>query len=256
MEEKKQMHIQLGRDQGAKYAFVPGNPDRCTRIADQMDNARFLVQHREFTSFEGYLDGEKVLVVSTGIGGPSSAICMEELHKIGVDTFVRIGTCASLSPKVRRGDVVIPNGIVRMEGTSLHYLPMEFPAVPTYELMKHLEAAAIAKGFDPKIGVNITKDSFYTQTEPETKPVAYDLINRWGAYVKGGAESTSMESATLFIVAASLGVRVATVLVSATEGDGSRGEGTYPIDIEHRAIEVGVEGMRRIIGADRAKSKP
>ena len=254
MDTQKLMHIQLGPEDGAKYAFVPGNPDRCKRIAERLDDARFVVQHREFTTYEGYLEGQKVLVVSTGIGGPSAAICMEELRKIGVDTFVRIGTCASLSPVVSRGDVVIPNGIVRMEGTGLHYLPMEFPAVPDYQLIKHLEAGSLDAGYEPKIGVNITKDSFYTQTEPETKPVAYDLINRWNSYIKGGAQSTSMESATLFIVAASLGVSAATVLVSATDAEGGRGAGEYPIDIEARAIEVGVAGMRRIITADSQQS--
>ena len=255
MSETKQMHIHLTSEQSAKYCFTPGSPERVKRIAEFLDNAKFLAQHREYTSYEGYIDGEKVLVCSTGIGGPSAAIAMEELHKIGVDTFIRIGTCASTSTKVSKGDVVIPNGVVRMEGTSTHYLPIEFPAVPTYELVKHLEQAAITKGFNPKIGVNITKDSFYTQTEPETKPVGYDLINRWNAYLKGGAESTSMESATLFTVAASLGIRVATVLVSATDVGTTNRTNKYPIDIEGRAIEVGIEGMRTLIKSDREKQK-
>ncbi|XMB67263.1 nucleoside phosphorylase [Mycoplasmatota bacterium zrk1] len=251
MDNKKQMHIALSEEDSAKYAFVPGNPDRCVRIAKFLDNHKLLAQHREYTTYEGYLDGEKVLVVSTGIGGPSAAICMEELKKIGVDTFIRIGTCASTSTLVEKGDVVIPNGVVRMEGTGSHYLPMEFPAVPTYELVKHLESGAKSLGYDPKIGVNITKDSFYTQTEPETKPIGYDLINRWNSYLMGGAQSTSMESATLFLVAASLNVRVATVLVSATDvGTTNRNSG-YPIDVEKRAIEVGIEGMRNIIKADK-----
>ena len=252
-EEKKQMHIHLTSENKAKYVFVPGSPERCKRIAEHMDDSRFVAQHREYTTYEGYLEGEKVLVCSTGIGGPSAAIAMEELYKIGVDTFIRIGTCASTSTKVSKGDVVIPNGIVRMEGTGTHYLPIEFPAVPTYSLMRHLEDAAISKGFEPKIGVNITKDSFYTQTEPESKPVAYDLINRWNAYVAGGAESTSMESATLFTVAASLGARVATVLVSATDINTTNRTSGYPIDVEGRAIEVGIEGMRNVIKADKQK---
>ncbi len=250
-EEKQQMHIHLSKENTAKYAFTPGSPERVKRIAEHLDNPKFIAQHREFTTYEGYLEGEKVLICSTGIGGPSAAIAMEELVKIGVDTFIRIGTCASTSTKVSKGDVVIPNGIVRMEGTGTHYLPIEFPAVPTYELVKHLESASYTKGFTPKIGVNITKDSFYTQTEPETKPVGYDLINRWNAYLKGGAESTSMESATLFTVAASLGVRVATVLVSATDVGTTNRTSGYPIDVEGRAIEVGVEGMRNVIKADK-----
>ncbi len=250
-EEKKQMHIHLSSKDKAKYVFVPGSPDRCEKIAKHLDNAKFIAQHREYTTYEGYLEGEKVLVCSTGIGGPSAAIAMEELHKIGVDTFIRIGTCASTSTNVEKGDVVIPNGVVRMEGTGTHYLPIEFPAVPTYSIVRHLEEAAITKGFEPKIGVNITKDSFYTQTEPETKPVGYDLINRWNAYIAGGAESTSMESATLFTVGASLGVRVATVLVSATDVGTTNRTSGYPIDVEGRVIEVGIEGMRNVIKADK-----
>jgi uridine phosphorylase len=255
MEEQKQMHIRLGASQGAKYAIVPGSPDRVVRIAKFLDNAKKLEQNREYVSYEGYIEGEKVLVVSTGIGGPSAAIAMEELHKIGVDTFIRIGTCASLSKNVNKGDVVIPNGVVRMEGTSLHYLPLEFPAVPTYELVRHLEDASNSLGFDPKIGVNITKDSFYTQTEPETKPVAYELINKWNAYVQGGAETTSMESATLFIAGAALGVRIATILVSATSLDTTKRQNLYSLDIEKRAIEVGVAGMRNTIKKDKEKLK-
>ncbi len=246
------MHIGLGRDNSAKYALLPGNPDRCSKIAEHLDRQKKITQNREHTSFEGYLEGEKVLVVSTGMGGPSSSICLEELVKIGADTFIRIGSCASTSKQVCLGDVVIPNGIVRMEGTGLHYLPMEFPAVPNFEIIGHLEKAAVKLGYDPKIGVSIAKDSFYTQIEPDTKPVGYELVNRWNAYVKGGAESTSMESAALFIVAASLGVRAATVLVSATSLDTSltTDRKKTPVDIESRVIKVGIEGLRNLIKSD------
>lgn len=249
MNDTKMLHIALDKSNSAKYALLPGNPDRCIKIAEHLERYKKIAQNREHTSYEGYLEDEKVLVVSTGMGGPSSAICMEELVKIGVDNFIRIGSCASTSAKVKRGDIVLPNGIVRMEGTGLHYLPMEFPAVPSYELLGHLEQGALKLGYEPKIGVNITKDSFYTQIEPESKPVGYELINRWNAYVKGGAQSTSMESATLFLVAASLGVRAATVLVSATSSENSSTteRDNKLVDVESRAIEVGIEGLRNLI---------
>ncbi len=254
MNNSRMMHIALGKDDTAKYALLPGNPDRCIKIAQHLDRYRKITQNREHTSYEGYLENEKILVVSTGMGGPSSAICMEELVKIGVDTFIRIGTCASTAPAVVRGDVVIPNGIVRMEGTGLHYLPMEFPAVPDYYLLKHLEDGALKLNLKPKIGINITKDSFYTEINPEDKPIGYELVNKWNAYIKGGAQSTSMESATLFLVAASLGVRAATVLVSATSVETTKAntEG-YPGDVEERAIKVGIEGMRNVVLADRKR---
>ncbi len=249
---EKLLHLNLTKENGAKYAIVPGSPDRCEKIAVHLDNYKKIAQNREFTTFEGYLEGEKVLVVSTGIGGPSAAICMEELATIGVDTFIRIGTCASTSKKVNKGDVVIPTGVVRMEGTSLHYLPMEFPAIPDYDLVRQLENASNYLGYKPVTGVNITKDSFFTQTSPETKPIGPELINKWNSYVRGGASSTSMESATLFIVAASLGVRAATVLVSATSMETSKANNEgYPHGVEFKAIEVGVEGMRNIIKNDK-----
>ena len=179
MKSEKMLHTALNRDNTAKYAIVPGNPDRCLKIAEHLDKYKKLAQNREHTSYEGYLEGEKILVTSTGMGGPSAAICMEELVSIGVDTFIRVGTGASTSDDVDRGDVVIPNGAVRMEGTGLHYLPIEFPAVPDFELIKHLESAAVRCGFVPKIGVTITKDSFFTEKNPQDKPIGYELINKW-----------------------------------------------------------------------------
>lgn len=255
MSEQKQMHIYLTKEQGAKYVFVPGSPERAGRIAKHFDNYKLIAQNREFTTYEGYLEGERVLVTSTGIGGPSAAICMEELHKVGADTFIRIGTCASLSQKVKYGDIVIPNGVIKMEGTSSHYVPVEFPAVPNYELVKHLETASNTLGYEPKIGVNITKASFYTQTEAELKPVGVELQNRWNSYIRGGAETTSMEEATLFSVASALGIRCASVLVSCTDADNSKKTNHYSLDIEAEVIKVGIEAMRNVIKADRAKNK-
>ena len=125
---------------------------------------------------------------------------MEELHKCGADTFIRVGTCASTCADVQCGDIVVVSGSVRMDGTSLHYLPMEFPAVPSYQLLKALEESSVSLGFHTTVGVSITKDSFYTQAEPETKPVSDDLIRRWQSYVRGGAVCTSMEESILFSV--------------------------------------------------------
>lgn len=248
---QKLMHIHLTKEQGAKYVFVPGSPDRVKRIAEKLDNPKFLAQNREYTSYEGYIEGEKVLVTSTGIGGPSAVIAMEELAQIGVDTFVRIGTCASLSEHINIGDIVIPNGVVRMEGTSTHYLPMEFPAVPNYELMKNLEIGAKNLGHKPRVSVNITKASFYTQTEPLTRPNGKWLKETWDTYVRGGAESTSMESAPLFICASSLGLRMATILISATSLATSTTTNHYSLDIESVVIDAGIEGMRQQILEDR-----
>ena len=170
--------------------------------------------------------------------------------------MMRIGSCASTSPEVHVGDVVIPNGAVRMEGTGNHYLPMEFPAVPDFGMVKELEAAAVELGFPYNIGVTITKDSFYTEVSPETKPVYPMLKARWEAYRKGGATNTSMECAVLFLVGASLGIRTSSVMINATEyASYTNDDKDYPRDWEHRAIKVGIEGMRRVILKDKERAK-
>lgn len=250
----RMLHVGLAEGEIGEYVFLPGSPERAERISKFFDNPTKVAQNREHTTYTGYLDGVKVSVTSTGMGGPSATIALEELVKLGAHTFIRIGTCASTSAKVERGDIVLPNGAVRMEGTGLHYLPMEYPAVPDYFLLKKLEEATIELGYKYNVGVSITKDSFYTQNEPEAKPVGYELINKWNAYEKGGATSTEMESSPLFLAGGSLGVRTATVLVSATNyknyGHDAK---VYPTDSERRAIEVGILAMRKAIAEDQAK---
>ena len=202
--------------------------------------------------FVGELDGVKVAVTSTGIGGPSTAIAVEELYQCGADTMLRVGTCASTSRKVSLGDVVIPNGAVRMEGTGNHYLPFEFPAVPDYEMLKALEEAAKKLGYPYNIGVTITKDSYYTEAEPETKPVYHELKEKWDSYLKGGATNTSMECSILFLIGASLGTRTSSVMISATNfGEYSNDADDYPSGWEERPIEVGIEAMKIMIRKDR-----
>jgi uridine phosphorylase len=250
-ENGKLLHINLAKGEVGKYVIVPGDPDRCEKIAAYLDRPRKVTQKREFTTWEGYIEGQLVTVTSTGIGGPSTAICIEELVKCGADTFIRVGTCASTSPLVGRGGVVVVNGTVRMEGTGAHYLPLEFPAVPNYEIMKLLEGTSRELGFPTTVGVTITKDSFYTQTEPETKPISGDLIKKWDAYIRGGAVATSMEEATLFLVAASLKVRSASVMVSATDYvnavSKSNDASGYPTETIQRPIKVAVETIRKMI---------
>lgn len=254
---EKTLHIKLDDKDVGKYAIIPGNPDRCEKIASLLDNPKKIQQNREHTTYAGYLEGEKVVVTSTGMGGPSAAICMEELRICGVDTFIRVGTCASTNKKVKIGTIVIPNGVVRMEGTGLHYLPMEFPAIPDFEVLKTLEKTSKAMGFDIQVGISIIKDSYFTEINPLDKPIGIELFNRWNAYEKGGAIATSMESATLFLIASTYNLRMGTVLVSATnykdETSTDTSENGYPKEFEFRACEVGVEAMRNLIIKDKEK---
>ena len=254
-EHELQFHIKCKAGDVGRYCFLPGDPGRCEKIAAYFDNPVKVQSNREYTTYTGTLLGEKVSVCSTGIGGPSAVIAMEELHNIGADTFIRVGTCASTCADVQCGDIVVVSGSVRMDGTSLNYLPMEFPAVPSYQLLKALEESSVSLGFHTTVGVSITKDSFYTQAEPETKPVSDDLIRRWQSYVRGGAVCTSMEESILFSVGSSLGIRTASILVSATNFDGSvskrNSAAVYPTDSIQKPILSAIEALRRIIRQDK-----
>ena len=146
MAEAKTMHLGVTSDQVGKYVFLPGSVERATLIANHFDNPVKIAHHREYLTYTGTLEGVPVTVTSTGIGGPSAGIAIEELYSCGAHTMMRIGSAASTSPKVKLGNVVIPNGAVRMEGTGNHYLPFEFPAVPDYEMLKALEEAANIDG--------------------------------------------------------------------------------------------------------------
>lgn len=256
MEKKKMMHIAVGEGQVGRYVFLPGSVERAALIAEHFKNPCKLAHHREHLTYVGELEGELVAVTSTGIGGPSAGIALEELFQCGANTMIRIGSAASTSPDCKLGDVLIPKGAVRMEGTGEHYLPIEFPAVPDYTLFKALTNAAKGCGYPYNTGITITKDSFYTELCPETKPVYPELKWKWEAYKKGGATNTSMECSLLFLAAASLGIRMASVMICATDYQNySNDAKDYPKDLEQRAIKVGIEGMRRIICQDKAAAK-
>lgn len=254
MNGQKTMHLGVTSDQIGKYVFLPGSVERAALIAQHFDNPVLIAHNREFLTYTGSLEGVPVTVTSTGIGGPSAGIAIEELYSCGAHTMMRIGSAASTSPKVKIGDVVIPNGAVRMEGTGNHYLPFEFPAVPDYEMLKALEAAAQKLGYPNNIGVTITKDSYYTEAEPETKPVYQELKYKWDSYLGGGATNTSMECSVLFLIGATLGIRTSSVMISATNfGEYSNDAEDYPSGWEQRAIEVGIEAMRMMIRKDMEK---
>ncbi|HOG22430.1 MAG TPA: nucleoside phosphorylase [Flexilinea sp.] len=255
-DDYKMMHLGIKKGDVGRYVFLPGSVERATLISEYFDHPRKIAHNREFLTYSGTLDGVLVSVTSTGIGGPSTTIAIEELFQCGADTMIRVGSCASTSPIARIGDVMIPNGSVRMEGTGVHYLPMEFPAVPDFFLLKELEQAAIRLNFRYNVGINICKDSFYTEVSPETKPVYYELKAKWEAYEKGGATHTCMECAPLFLAGASLGIRTAAVLICATNYKSySNDDADYPRGFEHNAIKTGIEAMRSVIHKDRQKEQ-
>ena len=203
----KQFHIHCVEGDVGRYCLLPGDPGRCESIAKLFDNPVHVAQNREYNIYTGTLLGEKVSVCSTGIGGPSASIAMEELHNIGADTFIRVGTCGGIDLKVRAGDLVIATGAVRQDGTSHEYAPPEYPAVADFSVTQALVWAAEEEGCRFHTGVVQSKDSFYGQHSPERMPIARQLLDRWEAYRRLGVLCSEMESATQFVVSDSLGAR-------------------------------------------------
>lgn len=210
----KEYHIGVGKGDVGEYVILPGDPKRCALIAKYFDEPVLVGDSREFVTYTGYLDGVKVSVTSTGIGGPSASIAMEELVKCGARTFIRVGTCGGMDINVKGGDLVIASGAIRFEGTSKEYAPIEFPAVADIEIVNALIKASKKLQFNYHVGVVQCKDSFYGQHRPETLPNSFELINKWDAWVKLGTKASEMESAALFVVASYLGVRCGSVLLA------------------------------------------
>ena len=212
-DERRQYHIQVAAGEVGRYVILPGDPKRSAAIARHFEAAALVADHREYVTYTGTLDDVPVSVCSTGIGGPSAAIALEELTQCGADTFIRVGTCGGMQPEVLSGDLVVATGAVRMEGTSKEYAPIEYPAVPDLDVALALRGAARRLGLRCHAGVVECKDSFYGQHSPERMPVSYELLNKWQAWLRMGALASEMESAALFIAGAYLRVRVGSVLL-------------------------------------------
>ena len=244
----KQFHIALDTQDSAKYCILPGDPGRCEKIAQYFDDPHFVASNREYTTWSGTLNGEKVLVTSTGIGGPSAAIAMEELCAIGVTTFIRVGTCGGISMKVKASDVIVPTAAVRFDGTGREYAPIEYPAAADFGVVRALVDSARELGENCHTGVVQCKDSFYGQHSPARMPVSYELLNKWEAWKKLGVLASEMESATLFVVAASLGARCGSVLNVIWNQERKAAGYNEPDDFDtDRGIRVAVEALKKLI---------
>ena len=241
-----QFHIQCRRGDVGRYCLLPGDPGRCELIASFFENPVHIGQNREYNIYTGTLLGEKVSVCSTGIGGPSAVIALEELCAIGADTFVRTGTCGGIKLDVKSNDLVIATGAVRHEGASREYAPIEFPAVPDYEVLTALVEAAKALGKPWHAGVVQCKDSFYGQHDPKRMPVSQELLYKWEAWKRLGVLASEMESAAL-------GVRCGScfhvIWNQEREAAGLDQEESHDLSA---ALEVGIEAVKLLIEADRA----
>lgn len=251
-EEGLQYHIGLRKGDVGKYVILPGDPKRCEKIARHFDDAKLIADSREYVTYTGYLDGVKVSVTSTGIGGPSASIALEELVRVGADTFLRVGTCGGMQTDIMGGDLVIATGAIRMEGTSKEYAPIEFPAVANLEITNALVQAAKDLNKKYHVGIVQCKDAFYGQHEPETKPVDYELVNKWNAWVLLGCKASEMESAALFVVGDYLRVRVgSSFLVVANQEREKLGLENPVVHDTEAAIEVTVQAIRNLIKQDK-----
>lgn len=254
MKIEQSYHIGFNAGHGARYALLPGDPGRVEKIAQYLDEPEFLSVNREYTAYIGKIAGEKVLVMSTGMGGPSTAIAVEELYRTGVDTFIRIGTCGGMQLDVEGGDVVIATGSIRMEGTTREYVPIEYPAVPDLAVTNALVNAAKGMGKRYHAGVVQSKDSFYGQHDPKRMPIGYELENKWNAWIKAGCLASEMESAALFIVSSCLRCRAGAVFLSVWNQERENaGLSNVAVHDTTDAILTAVNALKLLIEEDKNK---
>ena len=259
MMEKKTFNITSTCAKGmpAGTCCCPVTRGAAKRSPQYLDEPQFIIQNREFCTYSGYLLGEKVTVTSTGIGCPSTAIAVEELIKIGADTFIRVGTSGGIQPDTKTGEVAIVTAAIRDEGTSRHYLPIEFPAVADVEVVLALKEGAIKANLPYRLGISQSKDSFYGEMEPERMPIADELAARWKAWTAGGAICSEMEAATLFIIASIHRKRAGGVMLMAGGADhapqteAELKEFNELFDVQ-RAIRTAIEAIKILIEKDRA----
>lgn len=248
-----QYHVGLKPQDVGKYVILTGDPKRCVKISEYFEKPYLAADSREFVTYTGIVEGEKVSATSTGIGGPSASIALEELCNCGADTFIRAGTCGGMQIEVCGGDLVIATGAIRMEGTSREYAPIEYPAVPDLEVTNALVNAAKKLGMTCHTGVVQCKDSFYGQHQPEKHPVSYELLDKWDAWLRMGCMASEMESAALFIAGAYRRVRVGSVfLVIANQEREKLGLENRQVHDTDRAVRTAVEAVRELIREEKA----
>ena len=223
-----QPHIRFSEEEAAKYAILPGDPKRVDRIAKFLDDVKEITFNREYKSVSGYYKGVKVIAMSTGMGGPSTAIGVEELANIGVEAMIRIGSCGALRSGIKLGDLVIVNGAVRDDGTSKAYIEQSYPSIPDTELLMDVIQAAKDKEYPYHVGIGRSHDCLYG--DPKNNLDAY-----WGSK---GVISSDMETATLFVVGSLRGVKTASILNNVVEVDGDLMDGINSyVDAESEVAE-------------------
>lgn len=253
-ELEKQFHIHCVEGDIGKYVILAGDPGRIPAIAEHFDDAKQVAYNREYNIYTGYLEGVKVTACSTGIGGPSTAIAVEELHNLGADTFIRTGTCGGIDLDVQSGDIVIATGAIRYEHTSMEYAPIEFPAVADFDVVAALKSASLELGNRTSVGIVQCKDSFYGQHSPEKSPVSYELLNKWESWKRLGVKASEMESAALYVIASALKCRAGSCFhVIWNQEREKAGLDQKMSEDTSMSVRVAIEAMRKIILQDKEK---
>lgn len=235
----KLYHIHCKPGDVGRYVLLPGDPFRTDLIAGYFDDAKLVAHNREHKTWTGTLNGVKVSVTSTGMGCPSAAIAVEELIKCGADTFIRVGTAGRVCDKAydETLDGVINTAAVRDEGTTIHYIPIEYPAVADRHVVDALARAAKKLGYNFAEGITQSKDSFYGQHEPETMPAEGRLKERWEAWRRGNVMSSEMESAAIFVISSIRGCRASSIMAYTDM---------------RKTVEVACEALRMLIEQERS----
>lgn len=245
-------HLKLKKGDVGRYVIMPGDPKRCVKIAKRFDDAKLIADYREYATYTGYINGVKVSTTSHGIGGPSTAIALEELIKVGADTFIRVGTCGGMNIDVLPGDVVIVNGAVKGGGTMDNYIPKEFPCVPNIDVLEAMIEGANKVKTRTHVGVVQCKDAFYAQHAPESMAVDKELLYKWDSYIKAGCLASEMESATLFAVGAAKNVRTGAAMLVLHNQERVKNNINDPKDYTgEEAIDLIIESIKILIEKDK-----
>jgi uridine phosphorylase len=246
----KKYHVGLAKGEVGDYVLVPGDPARTAVIAKFLDGAKEMAFSREYRTFTGSVAGVPVSTMSTGMGGPSVAIGVEELSELGVHTFLRVGTCGAAQPEIKMGDLVIALGSVRSEGTPNGYVPTEYPAVASLDVVNALVDAAKASGVPYHVGIIRSVDALYSDLMPDTMPRPHlrDELEMWS---RAGILSNDMETSTLFVVARMRKLRAGTINLCVDELGAGEIHHLDPSYME-RMLKVAIDAIRLLIERDRA----
>jgi uridine phosphorylase len=253
VEEERKYHVGLVRSEVGEYVLIPGDPFRTERIAGHLEDAEEKAFSREYRTFTGHVGGTPVSTCSSGIGGPSVAIAVEELADLGVHTFLRVGTCGGLQPGVGLGDLIVATGAVRNEGTPDAYVPKDYPAIASHEVVSACVEAARAAGVRHHVGVVRSVDALYPELAPGRMPQATALREELEVWKRAGVVASDMETATLTIVAGLRRLRAGTILLCVDEVEAGEIQALDPGHLE-TLLRVSVDAVRRLIERDHAAS--